>query len=828
MVQPEKRMDDRINGMKKARLIVTNMRNVKPLSAALLKDHPLDFFKVISFEQYKQQYMVKTSDTTMQRYWKYYCLLLEHEDEFQLLNEQFKYVAFDLSLFRSFDLFKAYGLTMDDFNVSTDLQKEVLKILKLLESHTPVGYIGFNHLPFAYTTLKQTDHAYDQPLLVRLIQQGIFQWFEPSDTNGSTIDYQIGVGLNSTIETIVADIIKNQIPANAVNLIFADNNQLKSALPLLDAYHIPHDHMINDNSNQCVDGILSLIHYYQHHDIASLSHLLNLGYTIEGVDWTIASIDPTIHSLDQAPLDDTIHYIDGATIQSHNKQLLGLKQAAMRLDQDVPNGTSQSDIIAIVFEKIKASPLANSSVLQRVSKLYLLLNDALNSDSGLRFFEAMLKQPYGDPMIIPFDHVVLTTIDQPVVKRPYSYIVGLSQSNYPGFKPLNGIMDESFVKGSLFPSLSQRQTRRDQLLQWLNTSGSTIIYRFSQLDNTGTPLDLPLAFNGFDLKPIARLVRPSLPEMDCTVDDVKSILVKPNGLIQASISALESFNRCKMQYALSYLLHLRKPNALFSSNMIGSLYHEILQHCIRDPKQMERILMRIQLELSSLFNDPKQLDHMMHLIQCNMVETIDLSTNKRPYLPVDKTEYTIKHPIAHFDFKGIIDRLDGSGRAYGIVDYKSGHKHLSWSLFEKGEQLQLISYAYLYEQSCDGDLAYLDYVGMTPTAINYEPYGVTKKHPQAKTIHDAMEKTREVKRYDGTKISGKKRPWKTVKTLVEPLYDKIYTNLIKGDFSPDPSDASKPCGLCAFKSICRYTRGETIHPPLIEYIDIDEQTKGEA
>ena len=819
-------MNGRIGNMKQAKLVVTNARNVKPLTASLLQDHSLDFFKVISFEQYKQQYMVKTSDTTMQRYWKYYSLLLEHHDEFVLLKDQFQFVAFDLSLFRSFDLFKAYGLTMDDFSVSTPLQKVFLNILKLLENNTSIPSVGFNHLPHAYTTLKQTDHAYDQPLLDQLIQQGIFQWFEPSNLNGSTIDYQIGVGLNNTIETIAADMIKNQIPANAVNLIFADNTQLKSAIHVLDAYHIPHDQISDDHGEQCVDGILSLIHYYQHHDIESLNHLLNLGYAIDGVDWTIASLDPTIPSLDQTPLDETIHYIDGITIQSHNQKLNALKHAAMILDRDVAEGTSRLDIIAIVFEKIKASPLANQAVLQRLSKLYLLLKDALNSDRGFDFFEAMLKPSSISAMVIPFDHVVLTTIDQPVVKRAYSYIVGLSQSNYPGFKPFSGIIDESFVKNSPFPSLKKRQQRQDERLQWLNTSGSTIIYRFSQLDNTGSPLDLPLPFHGIDLKPIARLVRPSLPELSFDIPDVRSILTKPNGLVKASISSLECFNRCRTQYALSYLLHLRKPNALFSANMIGSLYHEILQQCISDPASLQRILMRIRSNLASLVKDSKQLDHMMQLIETNMVETIDLSSSTRPYLPVDKTEYMIQHPIAHFDFKGIIDRLDAYGRAYGIVDYKSGNKHLSWSLFEKGEQLQLISYAYLYELNHDADLSYLDYVAITPTPVSYEPYGVTKKHPQTKDIQDALDKTRAVKRYDGTKISGKKRPWKTIKTLVGPLYDQIYTQLTTGDFSPNPSDSSKPCGLCAFKSICRYTRGETIHLPLIETIDIDEDTKG--
>ena len=826
MVEPE---DGRIVSMKKPQLIVTNARNVKPLTARLLKDNPLGFIKVISFEQYKKQYMVKTNESTIKRYWKYYRLLLDHQQRFPLLKDQFQYVSFANNLFVLFDQFHAHGLTMDQLHASSPLQKEVVAILQLLQDNTPPLHYDFNHLPHGYTTLKYTDQDYDQHLLDQLIQQEILKPLVlPEDDMVSTIDYQIGVGLNNTIETVIADLIKNKIDPNDVNIIFADQNQLNNALHLFNSYHIPIDTTNQSNQDQCIALILAMLDYYQHHDLKSLSTILNLGYPIEGVDWTIDRVDDTIHTIDQRHLNETIRYIDDLTIKHHNDQLVMLQKAREQLDQYSVEPSTPLDILTHVFELVKTSNFANATVLQTVADLVITLGEAINTKEGFNYFSTMLKNSNGSTISASFDTVVLTTITQPVVKRKYAYILGLSSTNYPGFSPLNGLVDESYVTDTSYPSLAKRQDDLNHRLQWLDHSGQTIIYRFSQLDNTGTVLDIPLAFSAKELKPIRSITRKENTLVSTKVSNVNTLLQDSNGRINASISSLECFNQCKMQYALRYLLHLRKPNACFDAATIGSLYHYILQNCIHDPTTIDMVLTTISNELSTLFSDPKQLRQMMVTLKENMVEAMHLSTQKDTYLPVSQCEYTLHDVISNFNFKAIIDRLDESGRAYGIVDYKTTNKHLSWSKIEKGEQLQLLTYAYLYEKHTDAELTYLDYVPITPQPQNHQPFHITKKLCQRNDFMDEINKTHAIKRYDGTKISGKKRPWQQVKVLVEPLYDVIYTNLISGDFSPNPSDASKPCGFCPFKSICRYTRGETIHPPLIEFIETDERSNDDA
>lgn len=822
MVKP---LNDRILTMKKPQLVITNARNVKPLTVRLLNNNPLGFIKVISFEQYKNQYLCKTSDSKIKRYWHYYQLLLNHKDEFPLLNRQFDYVSFVTDIFDKFDQFHAYGLTMDTLHASTPLQKEVVEILKLLEAHTPSIHYDFNHAPHGLTTIQYCDHGYDQPLLDQLLDQGILQPLVlPEDQMDSTIEYQIGVGLNNTIETVIGDMINKKIPPEDVNVIFADNNQLSNALHLFDSYHIPVDTSEQSNGDQCVALILAMIDYYRNHDITSLTTILNLGYTIEGMDWTIAPLDSTIHKMNQDLLDEKITYIDGQTIANHNQQINLLNKAAAFFDAQMVEPFTPLSIITTVFDLVKDGGLANATVLQTVANLVLTLGETINTSHGFNYFSTLLKQTKDTSMVTPFHSVVLTTITQPVVKRKYSYILGLSSSNYPGFAPLNGLIDESYVVDTAYPSLSKRQDDLKHRLQWLNYSGQTIIYRFSQLDNSATPMDIPLEFSNETLTPIRRIIRKQHPLVSTKINNVLSLLGDTHGHIHASISSLESFNKCKMQYALRYLLHLRKPNGLFDPAMMGSLYHEILQSCITDPTTLDMVLTTIKDDLTSLLTDSKQLDQMMVTLKSNIQSAIYLSTKSQAYLDISKREYTVHDVIANFNFKAIIDRLDESGRAYGIVDYKTTNQHLSWNLIEKGEQLQLLTYAYLYERHIDATLSYLDYVPITPNPGNFQPFHLTKTSALRNDIKEEIKKNTKIKRYDGTKISGKKRPWEQVKLLVEPLYETIYANLIDGDFSPDPSDSSKPCGFCPFKSICRYTRGETIHPPLIRYIEADDST----
>ena len=112
-------------------------------------------------------------------------------------------------------------------------------------------------------------------------------------------------------------------------------------------------------------------------------------------------------------------------------------------------------------------------------------------------------------------------MDAPVSPRKYSFIVGLNNQNYPGFKAMNGLFDETFIRNSNYPSATYRQELTTTNLKWIFNSGQHITIALSQNNFDGKANEYPLFINKKEIIKVPALSSSGLSNHRYTLNQSK-------------------------------------------------------------------------------------------------------------------------------------------------------------------------------------------------------------------------------------------------------------------------------------------------------------------
>lgn len=223
-----------------------------------------------------------------------------------------------------------------------------------------------------------------------------------------------------------------------------------------------------------------------------------------------------------------------------------------------------------------------------------------------------------------------------------------------------------------------------------------------------------------------------------------------------SVSSLEKYNKCALQYMLDNLLKIREraDETSVKTNLFGTLVHDMFEHSIGDIVKEYPTIDKLQ-EYSDSLTDDKLTDLANQYFDKARLNSDSPDRNlpifemlpgikvkrifKRAlpilikycidnkYVPtyferkVDKLPVPFKVTTANgleFYFRGSIDRVDVSeeDKSIRIVDYKTGDKEIKMKEFLAGIQIQLFAYA-LAERN-QGKEVVVDNVGYIKAELN--------------------------------------------------------------------------------------------------------------
>lgn len=313
-----------------------------------------------------------------------------------------------------------------------------------------------------------------------------------------------------------------------------------------------------------------------------------------------------------------------------------------------------------------------------------------------------------------------------------------------------------------------------------------------------------------------------------------------------SVSALEMYNKCAMQYMLDRVLKIRKreDNTNVQLNEIGSLVHNMFEDALRDivsenstvdelKSYLEGLDESLLSDLASTYFDKARLVSASPDKNTAMYEIMPGIKTKRIFMKAlpkllkycvdekyvprfyeqDITKLDVPFNVTTdnditFKFTGFIDRVDvneenGNLR---IVDYKTGAKKIDLKEFIAGVQIQLFAYALAL--SMQNDEVKIDNVG-------YIEAGIDPSTP---------DKKKEPFTYEGSKFN--------VDTIGDPIryVDFIIRKNCK-DIASGRADAllnsraEKSCTYCPYSGICGNDPGNVKKRVVYEDFEFSEDEK---
>lgn len=317
------------------------------------------------------------------------------------------------------------------------------------------------------------------------------------------------------------------------------------------------------------------------------------------------------------------------------------------------------------------------------------------------------------------DGVVITSLNKPVYSKEYSYIIGCTSKNFPGFTSLNGIFDEKYVSCIDYPKLEDRFNQYFSQLCWLESSGKNITFSYYTNDLAGKAQEGAYDLNKYiekdsngklkfvphwDIKYID-----TLPTNQHILDnEISKDLFFKNNMLNGSISSFESFFGCPYKYFINYGLNIKEEkNNEIGQDTIGTIVHSIMQKLVSEygkdyakvvETNLDLLLNEEKEKLIKLF--PKDID-LIHVLFIKIKDNIKSNLSYLEQMEIDtsfKPEYTeFKFENETFgndkvNIKGFIDRIDIAYDNLRIVDYKSGNTPISIASIESGTSLQLLTY----------------------------------------------------------------------------------------------------------------------------------------
>ena len=409
----------------------------------------------------------------------------------------------------------------------------------------------------------------------------------------------------------------------------------------------------------------------------------------------------------------------------------------------------------------------------------------------------------------PFKFYDLNDFDMNLQENVYA--LNLSAKNYPGVNANTGIFDESYLKRiTNYPSLQSRTTHTisNKACFLRRASNLTLSYSFSNYEGKGQ--EPSYAIETFAKKkasvwPIQQIqsVKVSKPKLSTLLSQA---LFLEDGLIKSNISALQIYTSDPMKFFMNSGLRLREPELpQFDARSLGVINHSIVENL--NTPEFEPVNLWQQFPS----NDPRinmirtrNLYYMEENVRI-LKESLSATVLQPQY---EEMRFNNSRLFNHYDITGVIDRVDLNDTHFMVVDYKSSAQSLNERRLKSGEQLQLLTYAYIMEQKLNKKLLAVYYYSFNTANTSIKNYDYSKSVGVKDLSPNPEFEYLKKKRYSGwlfdhvddlfytnayhggiiEKKVGRLAPFHgprnkdTVKILLQAVYDDIYKSILAGNF----------------------------------------------
>lgn len=577
---------------------------------------------------------------------------------------------------------KLYGLSVDDLPSSTSLQEDNKLIISSLFSLVKDPIIDPNTTYIAY------DHFLSHAQLVFLTKHNIEVKELPSTE--ATINYQKTLNIRHEFESVIQDIITKKlddvsivVPSLQENLPLIESVmnrygfnvtlQDRSSLSLRKKYIT----LYNFLSSPTQAGLIQCLNHHvfnlkTNKDLIYLIELFNLNHELpESLD----SQHPDITKIITRSLEDYQTLKDLLDSVGEDKGFHVVSIEAYRL---LNNGINDLKPLRNFIEQY------HYHFDDETQNLYLYQLEKMSSSQlSIEHFN-----------FYDFNDFNLSIQDQ-------VYAVDLSSRNFPAISSHTGVLDESYrAEVKNYPSLQERtsHTLNNKYTFLRRSKNLTLSYAYTNYEGKGLEPSFELFAKAKSI-PMGKVVQNinshKLPYK--MSEPLVKDLFMPNGKIKTSVSALETYQKDPLKFFIEHGLRFREPKRpIFGPLELGTINHDTIENFhkgIQEESQLWNTYPHnIRLQMIQDRNH-KNLELDFKYIK----DAIDASSLKPELF---EYEFSDDHRFAHFDIKGKIDRVDideESGK-FIIYDYKSSSTSLSEKSIQRGEQLQLLTYAYILDE----------------------------------------------------------------------------------------------------------------------------------
>ncbi len=837
---------------------------------------------VLSFDVFKRQNMSQDENAT-KRFLEASKIIREHASMIPTYHELVKYPSFIEEILSFYDEICKLDLSGNELSKKDELTEILVWLEESFHQREKENYFKetIAHQRFDSFRLMQT--VSDLPsarILEKMLENGAkeltWEKCEPKE-----VSFKKALNPRQECEAMIQDLLKKAIPLEDVLVVLADyENELPILRQVAKRYQIPLEIKDLHERSKVVDFFSAGIDLWLKKDLESLIQAINNDFFEGEIRF---QLNEYIRLFVNDPTDffDVFDHVfkaleeDELLDQREKEKLFYLEEVAEEKRQEITELIAELfaiktplDLLVFLFETCKnkkiVQDLHERNVLLKIKEDLEACYMQITDQDSLNDFKAVLQKK---KKTVPVSQKGLKVVNLsvPFPARKVVYVLSLDQENFPGFSPLNGLFDESYVEGTRYPSLAERLQFHQDQVNWILNCSEELILSFCCSSYEGKSREAAYEIEEYaQQKPIfwdliqneenRKTEQHSLSE-----PTAKSLFVNADGMIHGSISSFERYFYCPYSYFLQSGLRLYDEGLIeVNAALIGTIQHAVLEELITsygkkyakvDSKQIFELVEKQFMTLKKLFfKSQDQLVCMEQRMVENLMTTLEFMNDmeKNTSFICEKQEYRfemdlLKETEAPIHIRGMIDRIDRCQNALRILDYKSSDKNLSENKVLSGIQLQLLTYLVAAVRIFDGKAAGAYYFSLKNSTVEVRSGSLNGRTFEYKETEEEDLKESWIKEeglkgwtfdepdlldYDGRHINhlsvkeghvvirGGGYDFDKVSSVIERLYGILQGKLLEGRIECRPIEGA--CLFCKYKTICRFKGIEQKIEPLFE------------
>ncbi len=440
----------------------------------------------------------------------------------------------------------------------------------------------------------------------------------------------------------------------------------------------------------------------------------------------------------------------------------------------------------------------------------------------------------------------------------YLFLLNPHLDHYPGTFKESGVLNELSLKNTNYPSLLKRYENLLKNFDYLTTNeyvyallgsanfeGKSLEYdnyfsSFTKIDNREVKFDRHEPYN----------YHPTLKK------ELAAKLFFPEGELRASVSSLERYMACNFAYFLNRGLGLLEPAKKELNNiLVGNTIHKIMERAIKKaafkkdyhPYLDDQVILNaLKEQLDKIYPGQKEaIDAFVLRIQRLIQREIPFISDmeKHTLFKPEASEFRFDDIFFTYDgidlrLKGSIDRIDRCLGYFRILDYKTSKQTLSLGALCKGQKLQLVTYAYIYQKISKLKPALVAYLNIHhETEPDYDYYfslrdglalndqsdkagAYFKNHRLEGIFFEFLDDFDDDQRHIAFN-SRKLLPFEKVAEALEDIFSYIITRIKEAKIDIAPDD--KECDYCPYHTICHFKGVKGLDQTIITTLEKGEQ-----